>query len=71
MDIRHVDMLTCRYSGVCPVPKTGNSRLMRNRWRDADGIAVAKTCLIFLVAVPIIALLFVVVLAAFKLAWFG
>ena len=51
--------------------KTGNSRLMRNRWRDADGIAVAKTCLIFLVAVPIFALLFVVVLAAFKVAWFG
>ena len=57
--------------GVDPVPKTGNSRLMRNRWRDADFIAVTKTCVTFLVAVLIFALLFVVVLAAFKVAWFG
>ena len=56
------------FRGVVPVLKTGNSRLMRNCWRDAGGIAVAKTCLIFLVAVPIFALLFAVVLAAFKSA---
>ena len=59
------------FRGVVPVLKTGNSRLMRNCWRDAGGIAVAKTCLIFVVAELIFTLLFVVVLTAFKVAWFG
>lgn len=66
---RHVDSSTRRQADTCArrdaelTPKTSNTGLLRNGWRDVDGITVAKNCVAFLIAVLVLALLAVVALA--------
>ena len=66
---RHVDSPTRRQRdtstrrGVDLTPKTSNTGLLRNGWRDVDGITVAKNCVAFLIAVLVFALLAVTALA--------
>jgi hypothetical protein len=65
---RHVDSTTrgqgdtCERRGVDLTPKASNTHLLRNRWRGVDGITVAKTCVAFLIAVLVLALLTVAAL---------
>jgi hypothetical protein len=65
---RHVDSPTpgqrdtCERRGVDLTPKANNIRLLRNGWRKADGITVAKICVAFLITVLVVVLLAVVAL---------
>jgi hypothetical protein len=52
----------CERRGVDLTPKA-STRVLRNGWRDLDGITVAKNCVALLITVLILALLAVVALA--------